>query len=155
MFFIELMNGLLVFMGKSVVMSLDLFSYLCVCAQSCLTFCDPRNCSPPGSTVDGIFPGKNTGVGCHFLLQGIFPNQGLNPGLLCLWHWQADSLPLCHLGSPLLLGHVSKQITWLHLILFKGCRGPYHMIQACGIWKSKLILCQRQHTAMARAWAQE
>ena len=31
------------------------------------------------------FPGKNTGVGCHFLLQGIFPNQGSNPGLLCCW----------------------------------------------------------------------
>ena len=35
------------------------------------------------------FPGKNTGVGCHFLLQGIFLTQGLNPHLL---HWQADSL---------------------------------------------------------------
>ena len=46
------------------------------------------------------FPGKNTGVGCHFLLQGIFPTQGLNPRPLHLLHWQADSLPLCHLGSP-------------------------------------------------------
>ena len=45
-------------------------------------------------------PGKNTGVGCHFLLQGIIRTQGLNPGLLCLLHWQADSLPLRHLGSP-------------------------------------------------------
>ena len=44
-------------------------------------------------------PGKNTGVGCHFLLQGIFPNKELNPCLLCLLHWQADSLPLSHLGS--------------------------------------------------------
>ena len=40
--------------------------------------------------------GKNTGVGCHFILQGIFLTQGLNP---CLLHWQADSLPLSHLGS--------------------------------------------------------
>ena len=40
-------------------------------------------------------PGRNTGVGCHFLLQGIFPTQGLN---LCLLRWQADSLPLGHLG---------------------------------------------------------
>ena len=39
-------------------------------------------------------PGKNTGVGCHALLQGIFPTQGLNPYLLCLRHWQAGSLPL-------------------------------------------------------------
>ena len=39
-------------------------------------------------------PGKNIGVGCHFLLQGIFLTQGLNPRLLCLLHWQAGSLPL-------------------------------------------------------------
>ena len=41
------------------------------------------------------FPGKNTGVGYHFLLQGTFLTQGLNP---CLLHWQADSLPLNYLG---------------------------------------------------------
>ena len=39
------------------------------------------------------FPGKNTGVGCHFLLQGIFLTQGLNSHLL---HWWVDSLPLSH-----------------------------------------------------------
>ena len=39
-------------------------------------------------------PGKNTGVGCPALLQGIFPTQGLNPPLLHLLHWQAGSLPL-------------------------------------------------------------
>ena len=44
------------------------------------------------------FPGKSTGVGYHFLLQGIFLTQGLNSGLL---HWQADFLPLSRLGSPL------------------------------------------------------
>ena len=41
-------------------------------------------------------PGKNTGVGSHSLLQGIFPTRGLN---LCLLHWQADSLPLSYQGS--------------------------------------------------------
>ena len=45
-------------------------------------------------------PSKNTGVGCHFFLQGIFPMQGSKPHLQCLPHLQADSLPLCHLGSP-------------------------------------------------------
>ena len=39
--------------------------------------------------------------GCPFLLQGIFPTQGLNLHLLHLLHWQANSLPLCHLGSLL------------------------------------------------------
>ena len=45
----------------------------------------------PGSSALE-FSSKNTGVGRHFLLQGIFPTQGLNPGLLCLLHWQVDSL---------------------------------------------------------------
>jgi len=39
------------------------------------------------------FSSKNTGVGCHALLQGTFTTQGLNPHLLCLLHWQAGSLP--------------------------------------------------------------
>ena len=48
------------------------------------------------------FPGKSTGVGWHFLLQGIFPTQELNPCLLHLLRWQVDSLPLSYLGSLLL-----------------------------------------------------
>ena len=44
------------------------------------------DCSLPGSSVHGDSPGKNTGVGCHGLLQGIFPTQGSNPGLPhCMW----------------------------------------------------------------------
>ena len=45
-------------------------------------------------------PGKNTGVGCHALLQGIFLTQELNLCLQHLLHWQAGSLHKCHLGSP-------------------------------------------------------
>ena len=41
----------------------------------------PMDCSPSGSSVHGVSPGKNTGAGCHALLQGIFPIQGWNPGL--------------------------------------------------------------------------
>ena len=44
-------------------------------------------------------PGKNTGVGCHALLQRIFPTQRLSPHFLCLLLFQAGSLPLYHLGS--------------------------------------------------------
>ena len=50
-------------------------------AQSCSTLCDPVNYSLPGSSLHGILHGKNTGVGCHFLLQGIFLTQGSSPGL--------------------------------------------------------------------------
>ena len=60
--------------------------------QSCLTLCNPMDFSPQSSSVHGIFPGKNTGVGYCFLHLGILPAQGLNPRLLHLLHWRADSL---------------------------------------------------------------
>ena len=47
------------------------------------------------------FPGKNTGVGCHFLLQRIFLTQVSNLGLLRLLNWREDSLPLSPQGNPL------------------------------------------------------
>ena len=53
--------------------------------------------SLPGFSGHGDSPGKDTGVGCPFLLQGIFPTQGWNPHLL---QWQVNPLPLSHLGSP-------------------------------------------------------
>ena len=56
-------------------------SLLCLVTQSCPTLCDPMICNTPGSSVYGDSPGKNTGVGCHALFQGIFPTQGSNPGL--------------------------------------------------------------------------
>ena len=58
----------------------------------------PHRLQPSRLLSPWNFPGKDTGVGCHFLLQGIFLTQGLSSILL---HWQADSLPLSHLGSTL------------------------------------------------------
>ena len=46
-------------------------------------------------------PGKNAGMGCHALLQGIFPTPGSNPCILCFLHWQMFSLPLVPHGQPL------------------------------------------------------
>ena len=62
----------------------------------------PESLQPHGLQLISLLcpwnsPSKNTGVGCHFIPQGIFLTQGSNP---CLLHWQADSLPLSHLGSP-------------------------------------------------------
>ena len=48
-------------------------------------------------------PGKNTGIGCHGFLQGIFLIQGLNPHLLCPPALQADFLLLSHWGKPIIL----------------------------------------------------
>ena len=52
------------------------------------------HCSWSGSSVHGNSPSKNTGVGCHFFFQGIFPTQGSNLHLLRLLHLQAGSLPV-------------------------------------------------------------
>ena len=73
--------------------------------QSHPTLCDPMDCSLPCSSIHGIFPGKSTGVGCHFLLQKIFPTQGLNLGLLhcsqMLYHlsYHCTSNPKCLLSK--------------------------------------------------------
>ena len=61
------------------------------------TLCSPWTVAA-GLLCPWAFPGKNTGVSHHFLLQGIFLTHGLNPCLLLVLHWQADSLPLSHLG---------------------------------------------------------
>ena len=71
---------------------------VCMRVQSHPTLCNPTDCSLPGSSVHGMFQARNTGVGCHFLLLGIFPTRGSNPSLLQRLHWQVDPLPLCHLG---------------------------------------------------------
>ena len=74
-----------------------------VCAQSLSHVqlsVTPMNCSPPGSSVHGIFQTRHWSA-LPFLLQGIFPTQGSNPHLLCLLHWQADSLPLAPPGKPI------------------------------------------------------
>ena len=76
-------------------------AYVCICSVhvyaqslSCIQFFVTSLLCP------WDFAGKKTGVGCHFLLQGIFPTKELNLSLLCLLHWHADSLPLHHLLSP-------------------------------------------------------
>ena len=61
---------------------------------------NPMDCSPPSFSVHRIFQGRILQWGCYFLVQGIFSTQGLNLHVLHLLHWQADSLPLSHLGSP-------------------------------------------------------
>ena len=60
-------------------------------------FATPWTAALPGSSVHGDSPGKDTGLGCHALLQGIFLTQGLNPGLR---HYRKILYHLCHKGSP-------------------------------------------------------
>ena len=70
----------------------------------CVRLCNLMDCSPPGSSVYGDSPGKDTGLGCHALLQGIFPTQGLNPALP---HFTRILYRLSHQGSPRTLKRVA------------------------------------------------
>ena len=64
----------------------DLYLIVCLIARLCLLLCNGIECSMPDSSVHGDSPGKNTGVGCHAILHGIFPTQGSYPGLpQCRW----------------------------------------------------------------------
>ena len=72
------------------------------------------DCSPPDFSVHEDSPGRNTGVGCHGLLQGIFPIQGSNPGLL---HWGLMLYHLSHQGSPRIL-------EWVAYPFSRGSSGP-------------------------------
>ena len=81
-----------------------LLCVLCLVMQLFLTLCDHMDCSPPGSSVHGYSPGKNTEVGCSALHQGIFPTQGLNPGLL---HCRQILYYLSHQGSLLYSNYTS------------------------------------------------
>ena len=71
---------------------------VCCVTQSCPTACDPMDRSPPGFPGHGDSPGKSTELGCHVLLQGIFPTQGIfEPGPPT---FQAGSLPYAPPGKP-------------------------------------------------------
>ena len=70
---------------------------LCLLAQLCLTLLQPRELQPVRLLCPPNSSGKNTGVGCHSFLQGIFPSQGSNCSLL---HCKQILYPLSHQGSP-------------------------------------------------------
>ena len=75
--------------------------------QSCPTLWDSMDCNQAPLSMGSA--GKNTRVGCHTLLQGIFLTPGSNPHLLRLLHWQPSSLPLVPPGKP------KKQCIYLNL----------------------------------------
>ena len=89
-------------MGSTVVQKLlslirsHLFLCVCQVALSCPTLCNAMGCAAHQAPLSMGFPRQDTGLGCHFLLQGIFTTQGFNPHPL---HGQADSLPVRPLGS--------------------------------------------------------
>ena len=81
-------------------------------------------CNLPGFSVHGIFSGKSTGVGCHFHLQGIFLNQGSNPG--------PSEDPHCRLPS---------EPPWKNLL-------QKHNLKASILWWSTFFIVQLSHPYM-------
>ena len=63
---------------------------------------------------------KNTGVGCHFLLQGIFLTQGWTRVSCFSWHWQADSLPLTHVRGPMYYFTKAFKCLWEENLVYQN-----------------------------------
>ena len=86
---------------------LTYYDELCCCyslfIKPSLTLMRPHGLQPSRLLCPWDFPGKNSRVGFHFFLQGIFPMQRSNPCLLSLLHWQTDSLPLSHQEAPVMV----------------------------------------------------
>ena len=99
------------------------------------------DCSPPGSSVHGI-PGKNIGVGCNFLLQGIFPTQGLN---------------LCLFISPVLAGRffimwATKEDPWG---TFLKTIAPKWLNQNPGMWPVRQFLFGKARPPEQPRWGRQ
>ena len=104
-FLVKQVNGIKKKVYIIIYHKLKLFCDSCPVVSNSLR---PIGCSPLGSSVHGDSPGKNTGVGCYALLQGIFPSQGLNPGLPhCRW----ILYHLNHQGCPWILKGVAYPFT--------------------------------------------
>ena len=90
-------ESLLLFIAMQSRTQVSTNTFTCFVSQSCPALCDPMDCNPPGSSVHGDSPGRNTGVGWHGVFQGIFPIQWSNPGFPhCTWILYLVS----HQGSP-------------------------------------------------------
>ena len=114
---------------------------LCCAVLSCSIVSDTMNCILPGSSVHGDAPGKNTGVGCHSRLWGIFPVLGSNPGLP---HCKQILYHLSYQGSPKLLEciaysfprgifltqELNQGLLHCRWILYQVCRqeSPFHSL---------------------------
>ena len=101
---------------------------MCLVAQSCPTLCDPMDCSPP---VLGGSSGKNTRVGFHPLLQGIFPTQKSNPNFLRLLHCMWILYPLSYLESPIssLVANVPHGVVSCTNVLIQNTGCSQHFIK--------------------------
>ena len=111
---------------------------VCAISQSCPNVCNAMDCNPPGSSVHGILQGKNTGVACHALLQGIFPTQGSNPDFPhCRWFLYH----LSHQGSP-------RMLEWVAYPFFRGPSQPKNQTRVSHLAGRFFIILSHQGSPM-------
>ena len=115
----------------------------CMCAPLCLTLCDPMDWSPRGSSVHGIFQPRIL-TGFHFLLQGIFPTQGLSSCLLQLLHCRWILYHRHHLGSP-----VFSELGF-YLCKWWSCRCMSSFWNSTFIWRISIQMEKLQE--IRRVW---
>ena len=116
-----------------------LASFAVCVSHSVVSDSQPHGLEPARFLCPWDSPSKNAGVGCHFLLPGIFLIQGSNPHLLHLLHWQAGSLPLSHLGSPTSFATQQQRIKRVKQI--KSCQKKADTL-SCFSSPSCLTLCK-------------
>ena len=93
---------------------------MCARALSHVQPLQPHGRLPARLLYPWDFPDKNTGAGCHFLLQRIFPSQGLNPCLLHLLHWQGQA----HSSSPVPPGKPMQYVVVVQLLSYANSLRP-------------------------------
>ena len=138
---------------------------MCVCA--CVCVCAyARSVMPDSATPWTVpsprlfcpwdFPGKNTGLGCHFLHQGNFSTPGQNPHLLHLLHWHVGSLPLSHLGNHMyiythtsvtsILDCIAPERAVLSILLTTAMPDIQNKLNKCllNAWKFLSLSCEKE-----------
>ena len=120
-----------------------LFLFSCCHVQ---LFCNPMDCRPSVSSVHGILQAKilelNKKSG-HFLLQGIFPTQESNLCLLCLPHWQANSLPRRHTMYVQIISQTQTPHLHFYVLKVANPRGPgiSSLQQSRGVARGQWVSC--------------
>ena len=116
-----------------------IYTMLCVKSlQSCLTLCDPMDCSPPGSSVHEVLQARIREWVSHVLFQGIFPHPGIKPTSLRSLHWQVSSLPLVPPGKPCVCVYTH---TYMYICVYV-CVYTHIYVYMCVCVCINFIICQ-------------
>ena len=100
---------------------------MCLVVQACPTLCDPVDYSPPGSSIHGIFPARILEwVAISYSRVSSRPRDQTH--LLHLLHWQVDSLPLGHLGSPASIKVILECVEVDEICLVPVPHCPFHSL---------------------------